>query len=125
MDTSHPAFGAVKAEVEQRVSKMVNIHGKRTVDSIHRELGKMMWENCGMARSEAGLRSNLAKILQLRHEFWNNVNIIGTDEEFNQSLEKAGRVADFLELGGLMCLDAMQRAESCCGQLRLERPNPD
>jgi len=125
VDTSHPAFAAAKADVDQRVSKMVNIRGKRTVDSIHRELGKIMWENCGMARSEAGLRSNLAKIPELRHEFWNNVNIIGTGEEYNQSLEKAGRVADFLELAELMCLDALQRKESCGGHFRVESATPD
>jgi succinate dehydrogenase / fumarate reductase, flavoprotein subunit len=125
VDTSHPAFAAVKAEVNARISKMVNIRGKRTVDSIHRELGKMMWENCGMARSEAGLKTNLARIPELRHEFWNNVNIIGGGEEFNQSLEKAGRVADFLELAELMCLDALQRAESCGGHFRVESATPD
>jgi succinate dehydrogenase / fumarate reductase flavoprotein subunit len=125
VDTSHPAFAAVEAEVNERVSKMVNIRGKRTVDSIHRELGKLMWENCGMARSEAGLKANLARIPELRHEFWNNVNIIGGGEEFNQSLEKAGRVADFLELAELMCLDALQRAESCGGHFRVESATPD
>ena len=125
VDTSHPAFAAAKEEVNQRVSKLVNIRGKRTVDSIHQELGKMMWENCGMARSAEGLRSNLAKIPELRHEFWNNVNIIGTGEEFNQALEKAGRVADFLELGELICLDALQRAESCGGHFRVESQTPD
>ncbi len=125
VDTSHPAFAAVKEEVNQRISKLVNIRGKRTVDSIHRELGKMMWHNCGMARSEEGLRSNLEKIPELRHEFWNNVNIIGTGEEFNQALEKAGRVADFLELGELICLDALQRAESCGGHFRVESQTPD
>ncbi|MBZ5643785.1 MAG: fumarate reductase/succinate dehydrogenase flavoprotein subunit [Acidobacteriia bacterium] len=125
VDTSHPAFAAVKEEVQQRVAKMVNIRGKRTVDSIHKELGKMMWNNCGMARSEAGLRENLARIPELRHEFWTNVNIIGGGEEFNQSLEKAGRVADFLELAELMCLDALQRAESCGGHFRVESQTPD
>ena len=125
VDTSHPAFAAAKEEVNQRVSKMVNIRGKRTVDSIHKELGKMMWKNCGMARSAEGLRSNLEKIPELREEFWNNVNIIGTGEELNQSLEKAGRVADFLELAELMCLDALQRAESCGGHFRVESQTPD
>ena len=125
VDTSHPAFAAVKEEVNQRVAKLVSIRGKRTVDSIHKELGKMMWENCGMARSAEGLRSNLARIPALREEFWNNVNIIGTGEEFNQSLEKAGRVADFLELAELMCLDALQRAESCGGHFRVESQTPD
>jgi succinate dehydrogenase / fumarate reductase flavoprotein subunit len=125
VDTSHPAFAAVKEEVSQRISKLVNIRGKRTVDSIHKELGKMMWNNCGMARSEAGLKSNLAKIPELRHEFWNNVNILGTGEEYNQSLEKAGRVADFLELAELICVDALQRRESCGGHFRVESATPD
>ena len=125
VDTSHPAFAAAKDEVIQRVTTMVNIRGKRTVDSIHKELGRMMWENCGMTRSEAGLKSNLARIPELQEEFWKNVNIIGTGEELNQSLEKAGRVADFLELGELMCMDALQRAESCGGHFRVESQTPE
>jgi len=125
VDTSHPAFAAVKEEVSKRVTTMVNVRGKRTVDSIHKELGRMMWENCGMARSETGLKSNLCKIPALREEFWNNVNIVGTGEELNQSLEKAGRVADFLELGELMCVDALQRAESCGGHFRVESQTPE
>jgi succinate dehydrogenase / fumarate reductase flavoprotein subunit len=125
VDKSHPAFAAVKEEVSKRVATMVNVRGKRTVDSIHKELGRMMWENCGMARSEAGLKNNLCKIPALREEFWTNVNIIGTGEELNQSLEKAGRVADFLELGELMCVDALQRAESCGGHFRVESQTPD
>ena len=125
VDTSHPAFAAVKEEVSQRVNQLVNIRGKRTVDSFHKELGKLMWDNCGMARSAEGLRANLAKIPALREEFWTNVNIIGTGEELNQSLEKAGRVADFLELGELMCLDALERAESCGGHFRVESQTPD
>jgi len=125
VDTSHPAFAAAKEEVMKRVTTMVNIRGKRTVDSIHKELGRMMWENCGMTRSEAGLKSNLARIPELQEEFWKNVNIIGTGEELNQSLEKAGRVADFLELGELMCMDALQRAESCGGHFRVESQTPE
>jgi succinate dehydrogenase / fumarate reductase flavoprotein subunit len=104
VDTAHPAFAAAKDEVTKRVAMMVNVGGNRTVDSIHKELGRMMWENCGMARSEAGL---------------------GTGEELNQSLEKAGRVADFLELGELMCIDALQRAESCGGHFRVESQTPE
>jgi succinate dehydrogenase / fumarate reductase flavoprotein subunit len=125
VDTSHPAFAAVKDEVNQRISTLVNIRGKRTVDSFHKELGKIMWENCGMARSAQGLESTLARIPALREEFWKNVNIIGSGEELNQSLEKAGRVADFLELAELMCLDALQRAESCGGHFRVESATPD
>jgi succinate dehydrogenase / fumarate reductase flavoprotein subunit len=125
VDASHAAFAAAKDEVTKRVTKMINIRGKRTVDSIHKELGKMMWDNCGMARSEAGLKSNLARIPVLREEFWNNVNIIGTGEELNQSLEKAGYVADFLELAELVCVDALQRTESCGGHFRVESQTPD
>ena len=125
VDISHPAFAAARDEVDKRVGTLLKIKGKRTVDSIHRELGKMMWENCGMARSADGLKNNLERIPVLREEFWNNVNIIGTGEELNQSLEKAGRVADFLELAELMCLDALQRAESCGGHFRVESQTPD
>jgi succinate dehydrogenase / fumarate reductase flavoprotein subunit len=125
VDTSHPAFAATKEEVAKRVATMVNVRGKRSVDSFHKELGKMMWENCGMARSEQGLKSNLERIPALREEFWKSVNIVGTGEELNQSLEKAGRVADFLELGELMCLDALQRRESCGGHFRVESQTPE
>jgi succinate dehydrogenase / fumarate reductase flavoprotein subunit len=125
VDTSHPAFATVKEDVNKRIAKLIGIQGKRTVDSFHKELGKLVWENCGMARSAEGLRSNLAKIPALREEFWNNLRIIGTGEELNQSLEKAGRVADFLELGELMCLDALEREESCGGHFRVESQTPD
>ena len=125
VDTSHPAFAATKEEVAKRVATMVNVRGKRSVDSFHKELGKMMWENCGMARSEQGLKINLERIPALRGEFWKSVNIVGTGEELNQSLEKAGRVADFLELGELMCLDALQRRESCGGHFRVESQTPE
>jgi succinate dehydrogenase / fumarate reductase flavoprotein subunit len=125
VDTSHPAFAAVKEDVNRRIAKLIGIQGKRTVDSFHKELGKLIWENCGMARSADGLRSNLQRIPALREEFWNNLRIIGTGEELNQSLEKAGRVADFLELGELMCLDALEREESCGGHFRVESQTPD
>jgi succinate dehydrogenase / fumarate reductase, flavoprotein subunit len=125
VDTSHPAFAAAREDVNHRVAKLVGIKGKRTVDSFHKELGKMLWDKCGMARSAAGLKSVLERIPALREEFWNNVNIIGTGEELNQALEKAGRVADFLELAQLMCLDALQRAESCGCHFREESQTPD
>jgi succinate dehydrogenase / fumarate reductase flavoprotein subunit len=95
------------------------------VDSFHRELGKLMWEYCGMARNEAGLKTALTKIPALREEFWSDVNVLGANEELNQSLEKAGRVADFLELGELMCLDALERRESCGGHFRVESQTPE
>ena len=125
VDTSHPAFAAVQEDVNKRIGKLIGIQGKRTVDSFHKELGKLVWENCGMARSAEGLRSNLARIPALREEFWNNLRVIGTGEELNQSLEKAGRVADFLELAELMCLDALEREESCGGHFRVESQTPD
>ncbi len=111
--------------VQARASRLLSIRGKRSVDSIHRELGKVMWDYCGMARNEAGLKIALEKIPAIRAEFWSNVNVLGAGEELNQSLEKAGRVADFLELAELMCLDALQRKESCGGHFREEYQTPD
>src|SRR5262249_17897312 len=98
---------------------------KRSVDSFHRELGKIMWEYCGMARSEEGLKAALQKIPSLREEYWRDVRVLGAGEELNQSLEKAGRVADFLELAELMCLDALERRESCGGHFRVEYQTPE
>jgi succinate dehydrogenase / fumarate reductase flavoprotein subunit len=125
VDTSHPVFDEVVRDVEARVSKLVNIRGKRTVDSIHRELGRITWQDCGMARSAASLERALGKIPALREEFWSNLNIVGTGEELNQSLEKAGRVADFLEFAELMCRDALNRGESCGGHFREESQTPE
>ena len=125
VDTSHAAFKEVEAEVGQRVQSLLKSQGARTVDSIHRELGKLLWDNCGMARSETSLRHALGKIPELREEFCKNVRVLGTDGDLNQSLEKAGRVADFLEFAELMCTDALNRAESCGGHFRLESQTPD
>ena len=111
--------------VQSRSSRLLSIRGKRTVDSIHRELGKVMWDHCGMARNEAGLKTALQRIPAIREEFWQNVNVAGKGEELNQSLEKAGRVADFLELAELMCVDALHRRESCGGHFREEFQTPD
>jgi succinate dehydrogenase / fumarate reductase flavoprotein subunit len=116
----HPEFKRAEAGVAERVKALLAIKGKRTVDSFHRELGRIMWDFCGMARSEAGLKTALQKIPALREEYARNVNVLGENEELNQSLEKAGRVADFLELGELMCLDALERSESCGGHFREE-----
>src|SRR5258707_9053409 len=124
-DTSHPAFRAAKAEVKDRIDKLLGINGKRSPDSLHRELGKIVWDDCGMARSDAGLRKALARIPELRDEFWHNLRIVGTGEELNQSLEKANRISDFLELAELMCLDALNRTESCGGHFRVESQTPD
>jgi succinate dehydrogenase / fumarate reductase flavoprotein subunit len=123
--TDHPEFALVEDEVKSRIDKLLSITGKRTVDSIHQELGKVLWDYCGMVRNQSGLKSALEKVSEIREEFWRNVNVVGTDEEFNQALEKAGRVADFLELGELMCIDALQREESCGCHLREEYQTPD
>jgi succinate dehydrogenase / fumarate reductase flavoprotein subunit len=125
VDADHPAVRATEAEVGARTRKLLSIRGARTVDSFHRELGKLMWENCGMARSAEGLRTNLRKIPALREEFWQNLNVPGSGEELNQSLEKAGRVADFLEFAELVCQDALHREESCGGHFRVEHQTPD
>lgn len=121
----HPAFTVTENDTAVRVKRLLGISGKRTVDSLHQELGKLMWNECGMVRNEAGLRHALAKIPQLREEFWHNANVLGGNDEFNQALEKAGRVADFLELAELMCRDALQREESCGCHFREEFQTPD
>jgi len=118
--TDMPEFKQTEAETKERISKMFSIQGKRTVDSFHRELGMTMWDNCGMARSREGLTEALAKIPQIREEFWSNVRIPGTGELANMELEKAGRVADFLEFAEVMCYDAREREESCGGHFRTE-----
>jgi succinate dehydrogenase / fumarate reductase flavoprotein subunit len=125
VDASHPECARAEAEVASYTSKLLGIKGKRTVDSFHRELGKLMWDKCGMARSAQGLREALTQIPMLREEFWRNVNVPGSDAELNQALERAGRVADFLELSELMCRDALQREESCGGHFRVEYQTPD
>jgi succinate dehydrogenase / fumarate reductase, flavoprotein subunit len=125
VDPAHPEVRQVEAEVAARTRALLAIKGKRTVDSFHRELGKLMWDKCGMARNAAGLREALGQIPALREEFWHNVNVTGSDAELNQALEKAGRVADFLELGELMCRDAVHREESCGGHFREEHQTED
>src|SRR2546423_7111521 len=110
--TDHPEFRKAEGEVRTRAERLLAINGKRSVDSFHRELGLLLWDKCGMARNAAGLREAIARIPQLREEFWNNVNVPGDNQTFNQSLERAGRVADFLEFGELMCRDALARDES-------------
>jgi succinate dehydrogenase / fumarate reductase flavoprotein subunit len=124
-DANHPAAAQVEFEVKQRTKRLLEINGKRTVDSFHRELGKLLWDDCGMARNEAGLKAALAKIPEIRAEFWENVNVPGSADELNQALEKAGRVADFMELAELMCLDALHRTESCGGHFREESQTPE
>ena len=125
VDASHPAAVEARTDVEDRIQRLLGVNGDRTVDSFHRELGQIMWEHCGMERSEAGLRKAIDEIRALREQFWQRVKVSGTGEEFNQSLEKAGRVADFFELAELMCIDALHREESCGGHFRAEHQTPD
>src|SRR3954462_6817177 len=120
VDTSHAAFKSAEQQVADRTKKFLSIKGSRTVTSFHRELGRIMWEYCGMSRNEQGLKLALEKIPALREEFWRDVNVPGSDVEINQALEKAGRVADFLELAELMCRDALARRESCGAHFREE-----
>ncbi len=123
--TENPAFKKVEEEVNARTKRLLSVKGKRTVDSFHRELGLLMWEYCGMARNEAGLKKALQRIPEIREEFWKNVTVLGVNEEYNMSLEKAGRVADFLEFAELMCTDALDRDESCGGHFRTEHQTPE
>jgi succinate dehydrogenase / fumarate reductase flavoprotein subunit len=120
VESSHRAFREVEEEVRRRTQALLKSDGRRTVDSFHRELGRLVWDHCGMARTEAGLRQALDKIPGLREEFHKNVRVLGSGEKLNQSLEKAGRVSDFLELAELMCTDALHRTESCGGHFRIE-----
>ena len=125
VDASHAAFQAVEGEARENINRILGIKGKRTVDSIHRELGRLLWDYCGMARNATGLKDILQKIPELREEFWHNVLVPGDQEELNQSLEKAGRVADFLEFAELMCADALERNESCGAHFREEYQTPE
>ncbi|MER5455077.1 fumarate reductase/succinate dehydrogenase flavoprotein subunit [Micromonospora sp. NPDC002389] len=125
VDGSHPAAVEARRDVEDRIQRLLAIDGDRTVDSFHRELGQIMWEHCGMERSEAGLRKAIDEIRALRDQFWQRVRVPGDGEGLNQSLEKAGRVADFFELAELMCIDALHREESCGGHFRAEHQTPD
>jgi len=125
LDENHPEFARIEAEVSDRTRRLLAVRGARTVDSFHRELGRYMWDWCGMERSAKGLELALARIPELRKEFWRDVRVLGAGEELNQSLEKAGRVADFLEFAELMCRDALHRDESCGGHFRTEYQTED
>jgi succinate dehydrogenase flavoprotein subunit len=118
--TSHPAFEEAERSVRERIENLMSIKGSQTVESLHKRLGKIMWDKCGMARNAQGLQEAIHEIRQLRKEFWSDVKIPGGVNEFNPELDKAGRVADFMELGELMCIDALQRGESCGGHFREE-----
>jgi succinate dehydrogenase / fumarate reductase flavoprotein subunit len=125
VSASHPEFKRAEQEAEALTARLLSIKGKRTAYSLHRELGKLLWENCGMARNEAGLKAALQRIPELREEFWNNVYVPGEIGELNQALEYAGRVADYMEFAELLCLDALHRRESCGGHFRTEFETPD
>ncbi|MCR4337582.1 MAG: fumarate reductase/succinate dehydrogenase flavoprotein subunit, partial [Candidatus Omnitrophica bacterium] len=120
-----PEFKSIETQVNQQTQKFLSIRGKRTVDDFHRQLGRLIWEKCGMARNEASLQDALKKIPQIREEFWQNVNIIGQDKDLNQALERAGRVADFMEFAELIVTDALHRRESCGGHFREESQTPE
>jgi succinate dehydrogenase / fumarate reductase flavoprotein subunit len=125
VSTEHAEFGRAVTETRERVSRLVGAKGTRSVDSFHRELGQIMWDRCGMARDAEGLREARVMIRELREKYWREVRVPASGEEPNQSLEKAGRVADFFELAELMCIDALQREESCGGHFRVEYQTPD
>jgi len=125
VDTSHPEFDKAEKAAKAQIEKFLNIKGKRTADDFHKKLGKIMWEHVGMAREEKGLKTAISEIKKLRAEFWTDLKIPGNQDEINRELEKAGRVADFLELGELMARDALTRPESCGGHFRLESQTPE
>jgi succinate dehydrogenase / fumarate reductase flavoprotein subunit len=118
--TQDPAFAGAEESVRGRIKALLGVNGKRTVNSFHRELGLLLWDKCGMARNAAGLSEALARIPEIRDEFWRNVRVPGEGENLNMELEKAGRVADFLEFAEVMCHDALHREESCGGHFREE-----
>ena len=125
LSTDDAHFDKVEGEVKDGIDKLLSIKGKRSTNSIHRELGKIMWEHCGIQRSEKSLKEGLKKIPELREDFWKNVSVLGENESVNQSLEHAGRVADFLDFGELMCHDGLTRDESCGCHLREEHQTPE
>jgi succinate dehydrogenase / fumarate reductase flavoprotein subunit len=125
ISTDHEAFLEAEKAVQDKLDQFLSINGNKTVESYHRELGLIMWNKCGMARNEAGLKEAIQEIRALREDFYKNVRVPGSKDGFNPELDKAGRVADFLELGELMCLDALDRNESCGGHFREEYQTED
>jgi succinate dehydrogenase / fumarate reductase flavoprotein subunit len=125
VDTNHDAFRATLNEVTCSSERLLGINGNTTVDTFHRELGRLLWDECGMARNKEGLERALQRIPEIREAFWNDVRVPGSAASMNQSLEKAGRVSDFLEFGELMCRDALMREESCGGHFREEYQTPE
>jgi succinate dehydrogenase / fumarate reductase flavoprotein subunit len=124
-EVGRPEFKKAEDEVRDRIKRLLSIKGTRTVDSFHKEIGKLLWDECGMARSKEGLEKAIKRFDEIREEFWSNVCVLGDGDELNQSLEKAGRVADFIEFGQLMCEDALDRNESCGGHFRVEYQTPE
>jgi succinate dehydrogenase / fumarate reductase flavoprotein subunit len=125
IDTNQQAFIDAEKEVTDRINHFINVKGTHSVDYFHKQLGKIMWDKCGMARNEKGLKEAIQEIRALRESFWKDVRVPGTANELNPELDKAGRVADFLELGELMCIDALNRNESCGGHFREEFQTED
>jgi succinate dehydrogenase / fumarate reductase flavoprotein subunit len=125
VDVDHPAFADVEAQCRAQTDRLLSLRGRRPVDDIHRELGKIMWDDCGMARNAAGLQRALAAIPELRERFWKEGAVPGRSDEINPWLEHAGRVVDFLEFAELMCMDALDRDESCGGHFREEHQTKD
>ena len=125
IETTHPAFAAAEKVASERIQKLMNIKGKQSVESFHKRLGKIIWDKCGMARNEKGLKEAIQEVQALKKEFWNDVRIPGEINEMNPELDKANRVADFIELGELMCIDALNRNESCGGHFREEYQTED
>lgn len=123
--TDNDAFSEAEKNVTDRIDALLAVNGTRSVDSFHRELGLLMWDKCGMSRNEVGLKEALKRIPEIRKEFWENVCVPGTNNEFNQTLEKALRVADFLEFAETMCTDALERKESCGGHFREDSQTPE
>ncbi len=125
VSTDHDAFAEAENDVQVRIDRLLKVRGRRTPDSFHRELGRLMWDHCGMIRNRQGLEQTIQRIGQLREEFWENVNVLGENGQYNIMLEKAGRVADFLEFAELMCYDALHREESCGAHFREEFQTPE
>jgi succinate dehydrogenase / fumarate reductase flavoprotein subunit len=125
LDTNHPAFAEAERSAADRINRLMSIKGSKSVESFHKRLGKIMWDKCGMARNAQGLQEAIREIRALRKEFWSDVRIPGEVAEMNGELDKAGRVADFIELGELMCMDALNREESCGGHFREEYQTED
>jgi succinate dehydrogenase / fumarate reductase flavoprotein subunit len=125
VSTDTPGFKEIEAEVSERVTRLLSINGKRSPDSFHRQLGRIVWDYCGIARNADGLKKALELIPALREELWQNVRILGSPDNLNQELEKAARVIDYFELAELMCIDALDRDESCGGHLREEHQTPE